>query len=370
MHKKNNEEEDTFFNSLKSASTKRRMQEFLKKNIHDQIQELDYHLGYNKDRIKELGFERERIKRRINSNLDPSFIDRYGIGFKIEKKSEWKLESERLNQKILEQKRFENIELSSKLKEIDIEIEKLSKSVQFLNDEIQMRKEILLENVENEHYLNEKPKYTPSILYDKEPPQVTDVEKIRRKKGKRKKKVSFITLKICILGEKGVGISSWLQNCSGMYEVESYTLRNFGFGVKSIKLEDKTFKLQLWFLNAYRLFKKRFHRDLKLFETLIRGCNGVFLVYDITNIESLSRIPEWIHSIREICGNIPIVLLGNKSDLENLREISKEQDIEFVKKYEISGRYEISIKTGKNVNLPFQKISEIYFQKFLETKGE
>ncbi|MFX0037483.1 MAG: Rab family GTPase [Candidatus Hermodarchaeota archaeon] len=177
-------------------------------------------------------------------------------------------------------------------------------------------------------------------------------------------------MKICILGEKGVGISSWLQNCSGMYEVESYTLRNFGFGVKSIKLEDKTFKLQLWFLNAYRLFKKRFHRDLKLFETLIRGCNGVFLVYDITNIESLSRIPEWIHSIREICGNIPIVLLGNKSDLENLREISKEQDIEFVKKYEISGRYEISIKTGKNVNLPFQKISEIYFQKFLETKGE
>ena len=78
MEKENKGEGDKLFNRLKSTSSKRRVQEFLKKDIHDQIQELDYQLGYSKDRIKELGFERERIKRRINSRLGPSPYDRYG----------------------------------------------------------------------------------------------------------------------------------------------------------------------------------------------------------------------------------------------------------------------------------------------------
>ncbi len=407
MEKEDKDEQDTFFNQLRSASTKRRVQEFLKKDIHDQIQDLEYSLGRNKDRIKELGFERERIKISINSMLGPSRYDRYGIEARKElilaheriinkkrkkkevnknrKRSFLVLLSRRLVNKREEKKRkfFESclkispervnpIKLSSRLKDIDPEINEFRKKVQILKEEIQMRKEMIFDNKEYDRYQNEKPKYTPSILYDKEPPPIADMKNKTRKQDRKKKKFSEATLKICILGEQGVGISTWFPNFSAfnILDVESYKLKNYGFGVKSIKLEDKTFKLQIWFLNAHRLFKKRYCRDLKMFELLIRGCNGAILVYDITNIKFLSRIPEWIHSIRETSGDIPILLLGNKCDLESLREISKEQGIDLVKKYNLSGSYEISVKTAKNVDLPFQKISVFWLQKYFESEKE
>ncbi|MFX1297842.1 MAG: Rab family GTPase [Promethearchaeota archaeon] len=407
MKKENIEEQDSFFNQLKNASKKKWIEEFLEKGIHGQIQELDYSLGRTKDRIKELGFERERITNRINSMLHPSQSDRYGIEamkglILAHKRFENKRKSKPVNKnrkrsflvslsrklvqkkkenknkffsgiQLLSQKRVDPIKLSSRLKEIDFEIANLKKAIQWHKEEIQIKKEMILESGEYEPYLHEKPKYTPSILYDKKPPQIKEVKKNRQEKVKEKKRFSKATLKICILGEQGVGITTWLSNFSASFnirEVENYKLRNYEFGVKLLKVNNIAFKLQLWFLNAHRLFKKRYQRYSLTFENLIRGCNGAILVYDITSIKTFNRIPEWIHSIRETCGDIPILLLGNKCDIESLREISKEQANDFVKKYNLCGCYEISVKTGKNLDLPFQKISELWLQKYVELEKE
>ena len=59
---------------------------------------------------------------------------------------------------------------------------------------------------------------------------------------------------------------------------------------------------------------------------LINNADGVIVMYDITDISTFQKIKSWIESITERKGkNFPIVLVGNKCDLEAKREVSKEE---------------------------------------------
>ena len=59
---------------------------------------------------------------------------------------------------------------------------------------------------------------------------------------------------------------------------------------------------------------------------LLKNADGILLMYDITNIETFRAITEWIEIIREIKPNdFPIILIGNKCDLESERKIPKEE---------------------------------------------
>lgn len=83
---------------------------------------------------------------------------------------------------------------------------------------------------------------------------------------------------------------------------------------------------------------------------------GIFL-YDITNKSSLNDISKWIKNFKDVSENknkdIPILMLGNKIDFEDKREVSKKFALELVKKFNIFDFYEISTKTGKNVEKAF-----------------
>ena len=81
----------------------------------------------------------------------------------------------------------------------------------------------------------------------------------------------------------------------------------------------------------------------------IKNVDGIALLYDITNQDSFEAISGWIKSIRESKGgNIPIVLLGNKCDLEDHREITKEEGKKLANEYNIN-LFEISNKEGINI---------------------
>jgi len=58
-----------------------------------------------------------------------------------------------------------------------------------------------------------------------------------------------------------------------------------------------------------------------------KGQDGAIIIYDITNSSTLNQLPDWIQIIRQTSGNIPIMLIGNKLDLEESREVSREEGI-------------------------------------------
>jgi len=325
-----------FLKRLKKISAKRRTQELLDKGVEGQIEELERLLENSQDRIIELNFKR---KRPIGLDYMEMHQDEF-LDFMEMLQVEWDPKKQ-----------------NSKLEMIESEIKLHQINIQYLEEEIKRWMDLFEEQEIPKQQRSKEKSYTPSILYDKPPPKL---KKTKTQSIKKKSKKSEALLKICILGKKDVGISPWFMKLNKTsYFLERYLLGAFGLGVKSIKLEDKIFKLQIWFLNPHRRSFERLSKTI-----FFIGCSAAFLVYDITIPESLSRMPEWINLIREKCGNIPIFLLGNNCEFEELYELSRKQAEDLVIKFNLTGIYKISTSNQINLDLPFQKICEFYFEKF------
>ena len=101
----------------------------------------------------------------------------------------------------------------------------------------------------------------------------------------------------------------------------------------------------------------------------IKKANGILLVYDITNKDSFENVNKWAQEIRDKSeDSIPIVLIGNKLDLEEKRCITKEEAEDFAEKYCDGGIkfYETSCKTGENVCEAINDLAEQIYKKFFE----
>ena len=96
----------------------------------------------------------------------------------------------------------------------------------------------------------------------------------------------------------------------------------------------------------------------------IKFTHGLLLVYDITNIQSFLHLDEWMKTIinnKEI-NKYPVLLVGNKIDLQEKREVTFEQAKSFANKYNIQ-YYETSAKTKQGIKEVFLSlINEVYYQ--------
>lgn len=121
---------------------------------------------------------------------------------------------------------------------------------------------------------------------------------------------------------------------------------------KTVKLRGNNVKLHIWVLSPAERFNS-------IREMYVRGSLGAIILYDITIVNTLNRISKWCQLIREKNGNIPILLVGNKLDLEDLREISIDQANKIIEDLQLSAFMEISSKTGENVELMFERFSQL-----------
>ena len=98
----------------------------------------------------------------------------------------------------------------------------------------------------------------------------------------------------------------------------------------------------------------------------IKKANGIVLVYDITDETSFQKIETWYENLSSDSNNIlPIVLIGNKSDLEEERVISTEDGEELAKKLKIENHFfETSCQSGKNVHEAINDLVEQIYNKF------
>ena len=98
----------------------------------------------------------------------------------------------------------------------------------------------------------------------------------------------------------------------------------------------------------------------------MKKANGVVLVYDITNEKSFHGINNWIKEISGDSENTkPMILIGNKADMEEKRAVSKKDGEELAKKYgEGIHFYETSCKTGENVDIAITDLVNQIYNKF------
>lgn len=89
----------------------------------------------------------------------------------------------------------------------------------------------------------------------------------------------------------------------------------------------------------------------------MRNGDGFLVVYSIIAPSSFGEIPDIIELIRRVrdaekASDIPMILLGNKADLKEAREVTAEQGEKLAEKYRIKF-YETSAKTRTNIEEAF-----------------
>ncbi|MFX1567439.1 MAG: Rab family GTPase [Promethearchaeota archaeon] len=162
------------------------------------------------------------------------------------------------------------------------------------------------------------------------------------------------TFKILLLGDASVGKTSFTKRyCYNIFNPSERLTIGVDFHVKTIELNDKLIKLQLWDVGGEERF--RF-----LLPTYCLGANAAFLLYDITRPATLDNISEWITIVRAKGGPIPIMLVGSKLDLEKTqRKVQREYGIQIAEKNDMASFVEISAKENVNVDDAFKVLTEL-----------
>ena len=164
------------------------------------------------------------------------------------------------------------------------------------------------------------------------------------------------TFKIVLFGDPNVGKKSlssrFLRN---LFVSDSKMTIGVDFEVKSLMVDRKKVKLQVWEFAGEERF--RF-----LLPTYVRGARGGFFMYDITNYSSIAHIDDWLTIVKKEIKSediFPIIVLGNKADLKENREVAASEGIKIAKSSGVDGFIECSTKTGENIEEAFEALTRL-----------
>lgn len=157
--------------------------------------------------------------------------------------------------------------------------------------------------------------------------------------------------KIVLLGDQSVGKTSLITRF--MYDTFDNTYQatiGIDFLSKTMYLEDRTVRLQLWDTAGQERFRS-------LIPSYIRDSSVAIVVFDITNRASFLSTTKWIDDVRSERGSdVIIVLVGNKADLSDKRQVTHEEATNKATEMNIMFM-ETSAKAGHNVKSLFKKIA-------------
>ena len=164
-------------------------------------------------------------------------------------------------------------------------------------------------------------------------------------------------IKLLLVGYSGLGKTSILLR----YVENSFgnTLTSIGidFKIKKFTINNKVIKLQIWDISG----GERIHTIMPCY---YKGAMGLLLVFDITNRDSFLDIENKLKDCDKYAKEGAIkIMLGNKSDLDDQREVSFEEANLFAINHEIK-YFETSAKDGTNIDKVFYELSIDIVEKF------
>jgi Ras-related protein Rab-1A len=164
--------------------------------------------------------------------------------------------------------------------------------------------------------------------------------------------------KLLLIGNSGVGKSCMLMR----YAENSFTTNFFNtigvdFKIKSIALDGKNVKLQIWDTAGQDRFRT-------ITCSYYRGAQGIIVVYDITDRDSFEAVRQWMIEIDKYAQESVIKLLvGNKCDMNDKRKVTVEEGQELANQYGVLF-FEASAKSCSNIDLLFQTMAKVIMEKY------
>ena len=166
-----------------------------------------------------------------------------------------------------------------------------------------------------------------------------------------------VKAKLCLAGEPAVGKSSLIKRfVLDIYDDRYIATLGTKVTKKTVTIKDAQYGLVYIDLIIWDVMGTRSIRDL-LKEAYYHGANGVMAVCDLSRRETLFELDSWSKAIESVAGTIPTLVVANKIDLVESREISDEE----LKKYCDSRGWKsvmTSAKTGENVETAFVALGQ------------
>lgn len=120
--------------------------------------------------------------------------------------------------------------------------------------------------------------------------------------------------------------------------------------IRTVEIDGKIIKLQIWDTAGQEKFRT-------ITSSYYRGAHGIIIVYDVTEQDSFSNVRNWFQEIGKYAAeNVNKVLVGNKNDREENRQIAAEQGKDLSDSLGVSF-LETSAKTSENVEQAFLKMA-------------
>jgi len=159
--------------------------------------------------------------------------------------------------------------------------------------------------------------------------------------------------KVVLLGESGVGKTALLDRFVNRRFTNHYkSTIGADFLTQELEIENKLVTLQIWDTAGCERFNS-------LGKVFYRGADCCILVVDITRMKTLKALDFWrneflLHAEVGDEPKFPFLVIGNRLDLENERQISRDDVVMWCQKNKVPQYIETSAKTGQNVETAFR----------------
>lgn len=167
-----------------------------------------------------------------------------------------------------------------------------------------------------------------------------------------------LLFKIVVVGDGAVGKTTLATHFVKGKFIEHYKMTiGVDFFVKDVSIGNNMIKLQIWDTAGQERFA--FIRP-----TYYSGTSGGLMIFDVNRSKTFKSLDKWLKEVRTNCGKIPLLLIGNKIDIDK-RQVKKSKAEEFAKKNNLR-YYETSAKTGEQVFDVFSELAKILFIRYKE----
>ena len=176
---------------------------------------------------------------------------------------------------------------------------------------------------------------------------------------------------LLIVGDAAVGKSSILRRfAQNTFNQEYLSTLGIDYFTKDIKINNKVIHVKIWDTAGEERYRS-------LTQSFLKNGEGILIVFALNNKTSFDSLKFWIDSIQNILDSqereIPAIILGNKLDLENGREVDKEEAKEFAKNKNCQ-YFEVSAKTwegiDESIKYLIQRVVEVIDKNKKENKKE
>ena len=164
-----------------------------------------------------------------------------------------------------------------------------------------------------------------------------------------------INLKILILGDSAVGKTTLLlKYVDGYFPTIYVATIGVEYKIKKLIINGLNINLQIWDTAGQERFRG-------ITQNFLKGANGIIYTYDITNKKSFENLKNWVTTTEDSISDYKSIIIGNKSDLEDERKVSKDSFTNYCKNKNLKG-FEVSAKSGTNVNECFETLAKLIIE--------